>query len=244
MLNRFSRSEMVLGKSAISKLKDSKVAVFGLGGVGGYAVEALARAGVGHLDIIDNDKINPTNINRQIIALESSVGQNKTDAFKSRILDINPECCVTKYDCFYLPETSNIFDFSSYDYVIDAVDTVKAKIDLAVRCSNLGVRIISSMGTGNKIDPMAFKVADIYSTKVCPLARVMRYELRKRGVKSLKVLYSEEEPRKQDSIALGEYLESTDDKSGNLVPGSVSFVPPVAGFILASEVIKEIIGLI
>lgn len=242
MLNRFSRSELVLGKSAVSRLKESRVAVFGLGGVGGYVTEALARAGVGSLDIIDNDSINITNINRQIIALDSTIGQKKTDAFEKRIMDINPGCHVTKHNCFYLPETADSFDLTLYDYVVDAVDTVTAKLDLAVRCHESGIKLISSMGTGNKTDPTAFKVADIYSTKVCPLARVMRYELRKRGVPALKVVYSEEERCCHDKEALEEYLEFAGETRGNAVPGSVSFVPPVAGLIIASEVIKEIVG--
>ena len=241
MLNQFSRSELIFGKEATHTLSGSRVAVFGLGGVGGYVVEALARMGIGTLDIIDSDCVNVTNINRQIIALHSTVGQKKTDAFEKRIKDINPLCTVNKHDVFYLPEMAGDFDFGVYDYVVDAVDTVSAKIDIAVRCTSLGVRVISSMGTGNKTDPTALKVADIYDTKVCPLARAMRSELKKRGVPALKVVYSEESPTEQDSEALLEYKENTPDFNGRAVPGSNAFVPPAAGLIIASEVIKDLI---
>ncbi len=242
MLNQFSRSELVLGKEAVQKLKDSKIALFGLGGVGGYALEALVRAGVGSVDIVDNDTVSLTNLNRQIVALQSTVGMLKTDAWEKRILDINPNCNVNKYNFFYLPENSSRFDFKKYDYVIDAIDTVTAKIDLAVKCFDLNVPIISSMGTGNKIDPMAFKVADIYSTKVCPLARVMRNELKKRGVSSLKVVYSEETPIVPNKDVLEEYIELEGKGDKKTIPGSVSFVPSAAGLVIASEVIKDLIG--
>ena len=241
MLSQFSRSELIFGKNATNCLNSAKVAVFGLGGVGGYVVEALARAGLGNIDLIDDDCVNLTNINRQIIALHSTIGMKKTDAFEKRILDINPKCNVVKHDCFYLPETSGQFNFNDYDYVVDAIDTVTGKIDLAVKCNEMGVKIISSMGTGNKTDPTAFKVADIYSTGVCPLARVMRTELKKRGVAKLKVVYSEETPLPQDKEALEEYRLYQTDSKKNSVPGSNSFVPPVAGLIIASEVIKDLI---
>ena len=242
MLGQFSRSELIYGSYAISKLNNACVALFGLGGVGGYTLEALARAGVGTIHIIDNDTINITNINRQLIALHSTIGNLKTDAWEERIKDINPGCRVIKHNCFYLPETADSFDFNSFDYVIDAIDTVTGKIDLAVKCHEAGVPLISSMGTGNKSDPTAFKVADIYSTKVCPLARVMRNELKKRNIPSLKVVYSEEIPSSQDEKALEEYRKYS-DSSKNSVPGSNPFVPPVAGLIIAAEVIKDIIGL-
>ena len=238
-MNQFSRSELVFGKARQAKLKNAKVILFGLGGVGGYTLEALARAGVGCIHIVDNDKVNVTNINRQLAALHSTCGKLNTDVWDERIKDINPSCNVTKHDTFYLPETANEFQLEDFDYVIDAIDTVTGKIDLALRCSELGVKIISSMGTGNKTDPTAFKVADIYSTKVCPLARVMRNELKKRKVPSLKVVYSEEIPTTPDEKALEEYIkeEGTEKRT---VPGSTSFVPPVAGLIIASEVIKDL----
>lgn len=240
MLSQFSRNELIFGKAFTDKLSKAHVAVFGLGGVGGYVVEALARAGVGKIDIIDNDTINLTNINRQIIALHSTLGQNKTDAWENRIRDINPDCIVTKHNVFYLPQNADDFDLAKYDYVIDAIDTVTAKIELAVRCSLMGVKLISSMGTGNKTDPMLFKISDIYSTKVCPLARVMRNELKKRGVDSLKVVYSEEKPINPDETALREYMEENPSDTPKSVPGSNSFVPSVAGLLIASHVVKEL----
>lgn len=228
MDNRFFRTEAVIGREALDVLEKSRVAVFGLGGVGGYALEALARAGVGTLDIIDSDTVDITNINRQLIALSSTVGMKKTEVFEKRIADINPRCKVNVYDMFYLPELADRLSFDEYDYVLDAIDTVTAKIDIAVRCREKGIPVISSMGTGNKLDPTALCVADIYSTSVCPLARVMRRELKKRGVDSLKVVYSKEIPSQNDELGR--------------TPGSVPFVPPVAGMIMASEVIKDIIG--
>ena len=232
-MNEFSRTELIFGEEAINRLSKMRVAVFGLGGVGGYALEALARSGVGTLDIIDCDTVNVTNINRQIIALQSTLGQRKTDVFEQRIADINPMCTVNKHDVFYLPENADAFDFSVYDYVVDAVDTVSAKLDIIQRCKRLGVRVISSMGTGNKTEPTRLMVADIYDTSVCPLARVMRHELKKRGIDSLKVVYSEEKPAEAENPARAE--------SGKPIPGSTAFVPPAAGLIIASEVIKDLI---
>ena len=228
MDSQFSRTEMLLGTDAVKKLADSRVAVFGIGGVGGYAVEALARSGVGTLDLIDNDKVCLSNINRQIIATHSTVGEYKVEVAKARIADINPSATVNTYKTFYMPEVANEFDFSKYDYIIDAIDTVTAKLDLAVRTTDLSIPIISSMGAGNKLDPTAFEVADIYKTSVCPLAKVMRYELRKRGVKKLKVVYSKEPP-------------VTSAKDGERVPASCAFVPSVVGLIIAGEVIRDLI---
>lgn len=221
--NRFSRTEALLGEQAMEKLKKARVAVFGIGGVGGHVVEALVRSGVGAVDIVDSDKVCLSNLNRQIIATESSIGKYKVDVMKERILDINPEAVVNVHKCFYLPETKDEFDFSQYSYVVDAVDTVTAKIQLVMEAAEAGVPIISSMGAGNKLDPTAFQVADIYKTSVCPLAKVMRRELKKRGIKKLKVVYSREQPVVK-----------------NAVPASVAFVPSVAGLIIAGEVIKDL----
>ncbi len=237
---RFSRSELIFGETALKKLSQTRVAVFGLGGVGGYALEALARAGVGEIDIIDSDTVDITNINRQLIALTSTVGMKKTELFRDRIKEINPDCRVNVHDVFYLPERAEEFELDKFDYVVDAIDTVTAKIDLAVRCTEKGIPIISSMGTGNKLDPTALKVSDIYKTSVCPLARVMRYELKKRGVASLKVVYSEEKPVAPDEEAVKRYMELNPDTKKN-IPASTSFVPPVAGMIIASEVILDIL---
>ena len=223
---------MLIGVDSLIKLKNSRVAVFGIGGVGGYAVEALVRAGIGSIDIIDNDTVSCSNINRQIIALSSTVGQLKTEVMKKRILDINPEITVNCINKFVLPENIGDFDFSSYDYVVDAIDTVSGKLAIIEKASSLGIPVISSMGTGNKLDPTKFEITDIYKTSVCPLARVMRYELKKRGIKKLKVLYSKEEPIKP-------FAEKTNEK-GKAIPGSISFVPSVAGFIIASQVIKDL----
>ncbi|MFR2155622.1 MAG: ThiF family adenylyltransferase, partial [[Eubacterium] siraeum] len=194
MLDRFSRTQLVFGKEAMDRLEGSRVAVFGVGGVGGYTVEALARSGVGAIDIIDDDKVCLTNINRQIIATTKTVGKYKVDVAKERIEEINPDCKVTAFRTFYMPETENQFDFTQYDYVVDAIDTVTGKIALIENAKKAGTPIISSMGAGNKVDPTAFEVADIYKTSVCPLARVMRYELKRRGIKKLKVVYSKENP--------------------------------------------------
>ena len=225
MERRFERTEQLLGSENMKKLAGSRVAVFGVGGVGGYVVEALARCGIGTLDLIDNDIILPSNVNRQIIATVSTLGKAKVEAARDRVKDINPDCRVNIHKTFYLPETADGFDFREYDYVVDAIDTVTGKLMLAEQARASGTPLLSSMGTGNKLDPTAFKVADIYETKVCPLAKVMRRELRKRGIESLKVVYSEEEPLR-----------------GERPPGSVSFVPSVAGLIIAGEVVKDLIS--
>ena len=225
MLNQFSRTQLLYGKEAMDKLKKSRVAVFGVGGVGGYVVEALARSGVGSFDIIDDDKVCMTNINRQIIATFDTVGKYKVDVLKDRILAINPQAKVETYKCFFLPENQDDFDFTKYDYVVDAVDTVKAKIALIENCHKLKIRIISSMGTGNKLKPECFEITDVFKTSVCPLARVMRRELKIRGIKKCPVLYSKEQPQ----------------KVADATPGSVSFVPSVAGLMIAGYVIKELV---
>lgn len=236
MITQFSRTELLLGPDAIEKLHNSRVAVFGVGGVGGYAVETLARSGVGTIDIVDNDTVSLTNINRQIIATHSTIGMDKVDVAEARIHDICPDIAVNKHKCFYLPETAEQFDFSQYDYVIDAIDTVGGKIELVMQAKKANVPIICSMGAGNKLDPTGFKVADIYKTSVCPLARVMRTELKKRGIKKLKVVYSEEQPLKP--------LESEEDSGvRRTVPGSVAFVPSVVGLIIGGEVVKHLAGL-
>ena len=238
MQNQFSRTEILLGKCGIDRLKKSRVAVFGIGGVGGYVAEALARSGAGALDLIDNDEVSLTNINRQIIALHSTVGRPKVDVMKERVLDINPECNVRIFQCFYLPETKNLFDFTEYDYVVDAVDTITAKIQLIVQAKEAGVPIISSMGAGNKLNPASFEVADISQTSVCPLARVMRQECKKRGIKDVKVVYSKEKP--VESKLSEEEKKSAEQKGNGLAPGSCAFVPSVAGLIIASEVVKDL----
>ncbi len=232
----FSRTAMLLGDEAMERLAAARVAVFGVGGVGGYAAEALARSGIGALDLIDSDRVAASNLNRQIIALHSTVDCYKVDAAMQRIADINPDCRVTVHRKFYLPENAAEFDFTQYDYVVDAIDTVSGKIGIVMQAKEAGVPVISSMGAGNKLDPTAFEVADIYSTSVCPLARVMRRELRKRGVEHLKVVYSREEPR----LPAG---EAQSDAHKRFVPGSVAFVPSVAGLIAAGEVIKDIAGI-
>lgn len=232
MIGQFSRTEMLIGKDALATLKKSRVAVFGAGGVGGYVIEALARSGVGAIDIIDNDTVSESNINRQIIALRSTIGLLKTEVVKKRVEDINPECKVTVYETFVLPENIDTFDFGKYDYVVDAIDTVSGKLAIIEKAYNEGVPVISSMGTGNKLDPTKFSVTDISKTSVCPLARVMRYELKKRGIKKLKVLFSTEEPIKPNTEK---------DERGKVPPGSISFVPSVAGLIIGGEVIKDLI---
>ena len=240
MNNQFSRSQLLLGTDAMEKLKNARVAVFGIGGVGGYTAEALARCGVGQLDIVDDDKVSLTNLNRQIIALHSTLGMDKVDVMFNRLKDINPDIIVNRYKCFYLPETSDCFDFTQYSYVVDAVDTVAAKLDIIVRSKKLGIPVISAMGAGNKLSPAMLEVSDIYKTSVCPLARVMRTELRKRGVDSLKVVYSKEPPVKVNPENITYEPECSSRRS---IPGSVSFVPSVAGLIIASEVIKDIAGI-
>lgn len=232
-VNQFSRTELLLGADAVERLKGCRVAVFGVGGVGGFAVEALARSGVGALDLIDNDTVALSNLNRQIIALHSTIGKFKVDVAAERVRDINPACEVKAHRVFFLPETEGQFDFSQYDYVIDAIDTVKGKLALVENAKAAGVPVICSMGAGNKLDPTAFEVADIYKTSVCPLARVMRYECRKRGIKKLKVVYSKEPP-----AALKQ--ESEEETVRRSTPGSTAFVPSVAGLILAGEVIKDL----
>lgn len=230
MSEEFSRLELLIGQKAMSRLTRKRVAVFGIGGVGGHVAEALARSGVGALDLIDKDTVDVTNLNRQIVALHSTIGKSKVDVMKERILDINPECQVHACQCFYLPETKDDFDFTQYDYVVDAVDTVTAKIQLVMEAKRCKTPIISSMGAGNKMNPVAFEVADLYQTSVCPLARVMRRELKKRGISQLKVVYSREEAIHPD-FPEGE----------EVVPGSNAFVPSVAGLILASEVVKDLV---
>ncbi len=225
---------MLLGSEAMEKLGNARAAVFGLGGVGGYVAEALARSGIGALDLIDSDRISITNLNRQLLAVQGTVGMLKTDVAKERIMQINPSCSVTVHNVFYLPENSSDFDFTKYDYIADAIDTVTAKTELAVNAQKCGTPIISSMGTGNKLHPELLEVADIYSTSVCPLARVMRYELRRRGVNSLKVVYSKEKP-------LAPIKEiCSEDGLRKSIPGSSAFVPAAAGMIIAAEIVRDI----
>ena len=243
MLTQFSRTELLFGKEAMEKLAHSRVAVFGIGGVGGYVCEALVRSGVGAFDLIDDDKVCLTNLNRQIIATRSTVGKYKTDVMMERMKDINPDVEVQVHKCFFLPENADSFPFADYDYVVDAVDTVTAKISLVMKAQEAGVPIISSMGAGNKLDASAFRVADIYKTKVCPLAKVMRRELKKRGVKKLKVVYSEEDMgiscRTNCICPPGAKHKCTERRD---IPGSTAFVPSVAGLIIAGEVVKDLTG--
>lgn len=239
MLEQFTRTALIFGNEAMEKLGGARVAVFGIGGVGGHTVEALARSGIGALDLIDNDTVSLSNINRQIIASLSSVGKYKVDVAKERIHDINPDCDVKIYRTFFMPETSADFDFSEYDYVVDAIDTVTGKLEIIMKAKAAGVPVISSMGAGNKVDPTAFEVTDIYKTSVCPLAKVMRYQLKRRGVKKLKVVYSKEEPL---SPAEGVILNEEASVGRRAIPGSNAFVPSVAGLIIAGEVIKDIVG--
>ena len=226
MTEMFSRTKMLLGEKAVELLQTKKVIVFGIGGVGGYVVEALVRSGVENFVLVDNDEVCESNLNRQIIATVDTIGKDKVDVMEERILSINPKAVVEKRKCFYLPENAADFDFTRYDYIVDAVDTVTAKIDIIVRAAEAKVPVISAMGAGNKLDPTRFEVADIYKTSVCPLAKVMRHELKKRGVKKCKVVYSKEEPVKS--------------ANGERLPGSVAFVPSVAGLIIAGEVIKDL----
>ncbi len=251
MLNQFSRTQLLYGVDAMQKLASSRVAVFGIGGVGGYVVEALARSGVGAMDLIDDDKVCLTNINRQIIATRKTVGKYKVDVAEERIHDINPDCAVMTYRTFFLPETQDQFNFGEYDYVVDAIDTVAGKIAIIEKAKQAGVPVISSMGAGNKIDPSRFEVADIYKTSICPLAKVMRRELRKRGIDSLKVVYSKEEPRRpledmsiscrqQCICPPGTARKCTERRD---IPGSTAFVPSVVGLIIAGEVINDLTGI-
>lgn len=250
MLNQFSRTQLLLGKENMEKLYRTKVAVFGIGGVDGFAAEALVRSGIGSFVLVDDDKVCLTNLNRQIIATRKTVGKYKVDVMKDRILEINPNAQIEVRKCFYLPETADRFDFSEYHYVIDAVDTVTAKLEIVMQAQKCGVPVISCMGAGNKLDPTKFQVADIYQTAMCPLAKVMRHECRKRGIKHLKVVYSAEKPmRPLEDMSIscrthcicppGTQHKCTERRN---IPGSIAFVPSVAGLILAGEVIKDLAG--
>jgi len=232
MDNFFYRTEMLLGKEGLEKLKKSKVAVFGLGGVGGYVAEALVRSGLGAIDLIDNDTVDITNLNRQIFATQNTIETNKTDAAEKRLFEINPDLKIKKYNTFFMPENSAEFNFKEYDYIVDAIDTVTAKIELVMKAEENGVPIISSMGTGNKLNAYQLEVSDIYKTSVCPLARVMRYELKRRGIKKLKVVWSDEEPLKP---------VETYEANGRRIPASCIFVPASAGLMIAAEVVKDIL---
>ncbi|MCI7189060.1 MAG: tRNA threonylcarbamoyladenosine dehydratase [Lachnospiraceae bacterium] len=251
MLNQFSRTELLIGKEALERLSKAHVAVFGIGGVGGYVVEALVRSGIGNFDLIDDDKVCLTNLNRQIIATRDTIGRYKVEVMRERILSINSDAEVTTHRCFYLPENARDFDFSSYDYVVDAVDTVTAKLEIVMRAKESNIPVISCMGVGNKLNPTQLEIADIYKTSVCPLAKVMRRELRKRGVDKLKVLYSKEEPitplddsedtcREHCVCPPGTTRKCTQRRA---IPGSISFVPSAAGLIIASEVVKDLAGI-
>lgn len=248
MLNQFSRTQLLIGEEAIQKLKNSRVAVFGIGGVGGYVCEALVRSGVGAFDLVDDDKVCLTNLNRQIIATRKTVGKYKTDVMKERMLEINPDVDIRVHKCFFLPENAEEFPFEEYDYIVDAVDTVTAKIALIMKAKELDIPVISAMGAGNKLDASRFQVADIYDTKVCPLARVMRRELKKRNVKKLKVVYSDEQPiRPIEDMSIsyrtncicppGAEHKCTERRD---IPGSTAFVPAVAGLIMAGEIVKDL----
>lgn len=237
MTNQFSRTGLLLGQENMDRLARARVAIFGIGGVGGYVAEALARSGIGSFLLVDNDRVSESNINRQIIALNSTVGRYKVEVMKERILDIHPDAQVEVRECFYLPENAGEFDFGQYDYVVDAVDTVTAKLEIILQAKRVGTPVISSMGAGNKLDAAGFQVTDIYQTSVCPLARVMRRELKKRGVKELKVVYSKEQPAQPGEIPEGEAQE----ERRRAIPGSVAWVPSVAGLILAGEVVKGLL---
>ena len=233
-MERFKRLEMLIGEKKFIQLQKKRVAIFGIGGVGGYVVEALARSGIGEFDLIDHDIVSISNINRQIIATTDTIQQQKVEVAKTRILSINPNAIVHTYTCFFLPENANHFDFSQYDYVVDAIDTVTAKIEIISKAKQVGVPVISAMGTGNKMNPTMLEVADIEKTSVCPLARVVRQELRKRQIRHVKVVYSKELPILCQS-------EEVDPKTNRVIPGSTAFVPPVAGMIMASEVVKDLL---
>ena len=237
MENQYTRTELLLGEEGVARLKQAKVAVFGVGGVGGYVVEALARSGVGSFVLVDSDTVNVTNINRQIIATHDTIGRYKTEVMKERILSINPQAEIEIRNCFFLPENKEEFDFTQYSYVVDAVDTVTAKIELVMQAQAAGIPVISSMGAGNKLDAAAFEVEDIYKTSVCPLAKVMRRELKKRNIKHLKVVYSKEEP--SEPIEDADFV-SDEKRQRRATPGSIAFVPSVAGLILAGEVVKDL----
>lgn len=249
MESSFYRTEMLLGKKAVNKLKQSRVAVFGIGGVGGYVCEALVRSGIGAIDLIDYDTVSVTNLNRQIIATRRTIGQRKVDVMKERILEINPEVQVRVYPCFFLPENASQFPFEEYHYIVDAVDMVTAKIELILKAKEKKIPIISSMGAGNKLDGSQFQIADIYQTKVCPLAKVMRRELKKRGIEKLKVVYSEELPilpKDEEENGLELEIEEIEvlkkqEKQQKKVPGSVAFVPSIAGLLMAGEVVKDLV---
>lgn len=234
MLHEFSRTELLFGKAGMDKLYRARVAVFGIGGVGGHVVEALARSGVGHFDLIDKDTVSLTNINRQLVATQTTIGRSKVEVMEERIHSINPKAVVVVHQCFFLPDNADQFDFTQYDYVVDAVDTVAAKVAIVLAAQKAGVPVISSMGAGNKVNPAMFEVADIYKTSVCPLARVMRQNLKKQGVKALKVVYSKEEP------IVPKYEAGAELKGERPAPGSNAFVPSVAGLIIASEVVKDL----
>ena len=243
---RFSRTELLLGEQAMQKLAQSRVAVFGIGGVGGFCAEALARSGVGAIDLIDHDRVSPTNANRQIVALTSTFGRGKAQVMAERIADINPACQVTAHECFYLPDTADTLDLAQFDYMVDAVDTVTAKLLLAERAQETGVPLVSSMGTANKLDPTALRVGDISETSMCPLAKIIRKECRKRGIRKLKVVYSTEPAQQPSQEAQEAYRSRMDaaglDKFGRAgIPGSTAFVPPAAGLILASVVVRDLV---
>ncbi len=251
MLNQFSRTQLLLGQEAMEKLKNKRVAVFGIGGVGGYVCEALVRSGIGAFDLIDDDKVCLTNLNRQIIATRKTVGKYKVEVMKERMLDINPDVDVRLHQCFFLPENADQFPFEEYDYVVDAIDTVTGKIEIIMRAQKLKIPVISAMGAGNKLDASRFQVTDIYKTKMCPLARVMRYELKKRGVKKLKVVYSDEKPiRPYEDMSIscrtncicppGAQHKCTERRD---IPGSTAFVPAVAGLLIAGEIVKDLSGI-
>ncbi len=251
MLNQFSRTQLLLGQEAMQELKSKRVAVFGIGGVGGYVCEALVRSGIGAFDLIDDDKVCLTNLNRQIIATRKTVGKYKVEVMKERMLDINPDVDVRLHQCFFLPENADQFPFEEYDYVVDAIDTVTGKIEIIMRAQKLKVPVISAMGAGNKLDASRFQVTDIYKTKMCPLARVMRYELKKRGVKKLKVVYSDEKPiRPYEDMSIscrtncicppGAQHKCTERRD---IPGSTAFVPAVAGLLIAGEIVKDLSGI-
>lgn len=246
MLNQFSRTRLLLGEDAMEKLAHSRVAVFGIGGVGGYAVEALVRSGIGEIDLIDDDKVCLTNINRQIYATHKTIDRYKVDVAAERIAEINPEVIVHTYKTFFTPETAGEFDFTKYDYVVDAIDTVTGKIELVMQAEKAGVPIICSMGAGNKLDPAAFEVADIYKTSVCPLAKVMRHEMKKRGIKHLKVVYSKEKPIKPEddlSVSCKTGCVCPPGTARRQIPGSTAFVPSVVGLIIAGEIVTDLVGI-